>query len=179
MDAKLTIEEHPEGRLRIGISINLSEKETELTKAMGALAHVDSPKPFPSQAYLCADPAMKMTLGTPKWNGVPQKSYFLPNARRVLLNRSIAGKTHLRIPIPGNLDLGFIPAGDETRITAWWKETKAAITEELQGRLYGVKAKGATTSTPVKTRELGGETINLNPLDPSETNGVRRRCLDI
>jgi hypothetical protein len=178
MDTQLSIQDFSEGRKKISISISLSEDETKEMERKNCQRHIDSPCAFPTQTYQSPDPKIKTVVGIPKWNGTPYKTYFLQNARRVLLNRPIAGKTHTRIPFPGEFDLGFINPIDEDKIIKWWLQTKPHVINELKRLIFAVNAESSEFK-PSASKTIGAESVNLNPLNPAETGGVRKRCLDV
>jgi len=175
MEAKLTIQDYGPGRKKTTISIQLSPDEGKEADQKGKSYHVDSPLPIPCTMFANEDPAVKLVAGIPRWNGTAYKAYFLQSARRVLLNRPMPGKTYLRIPLPGTLELGFINAQDENRLLKWWEKTKTTITESLRAQLFNIDPQ--TAYKPTEVRSVGTET-QLNPLNPSETKGVRKRCID-
>lgn len=178
METKLEIQDYGEGRKKVTICIELSKEENHELDRKNLAKHADSETPIPCQFFQNENPEIKIAQGTPNWNSNPYKAYFLKTARRVLMNRAVPGKTLMRIPVPGTLELGYINKSEEEKLIKWWKETKKSITNQLQEKIYSVCAenKEFKAQTP---RVVDESKVNLNPLNPNEKGGIRKRCLDI
>lgn len=175
METQLEIHPHSGGRSRIHIKLQLSPQELEDLQQSQASRHTDSESPFPIQTFSSPNPQIRSVQGLPIVNGEPQKCFFLTSARRVLLNRPIPGKTHLRMPIPSEIDLGYINPHETERLTNWWKKTRGEIAQQLQKSLYHTNTPTFTSETPQTILEQN----NLNPIDPQENKGTRKRGLDV
>jgi hypothetical protein len=178
METKLEIQDFGEGRKKVTIFIDLSKEELDELERKRHPKHADSNLPIPCQFFQNENPEIKIAQGIPTWNSQPYKAYFLQTARRVLMNRGVAGKTLIRIPVPGKLELGYINKSEEEKLISWWKETKKAISTQLKEKIYSVSEE-AKAFKPQATRVVDESKINLNPLNPNEKGGVRKRCLDI
>jgi hypothetical protein len=178
MDTRLEIQNFGEGRKKVTICIELSEEENRELDRKTQTKHADSELPIPCQFFQNENPEIKIAQGTPNWNSKPYKAYFLKTARRVLMNRGVPGKTLIRIPIPGILELGYINKSEEEKLIKWWKETKKSITNQMQEKIYAVSSQQKEFK-PETPRVVDESKVNLNPLNPNEKGGVRKRCLDI
>jgi hypothetical protein len=178
METRLEIQDHGKGRKKVTIVVELSEEESKELERKKAQRHIDSPTPIPCHFFQNEDPEIKIARGMPLWNSVPYKSYFLKTARRALLNRGIAGKTNLRIPFPGEFDLGYINPTEEEKLVKWWSQTKASAIEQMREKIYSI-GKVKEEFKPSIKRTVDQESVNLNPLNPEEKGGMRKRCLDI
>jgi hypothetical protein len=177
METKLFLESFGQGRKKVCVSIELSPDETEALAKKICPRHTDSKLPVPCLFYLTPDPAVKVAKGSPTWEGTAYKAYFLQAARMVPLNRSLPGKTLVRFPFPGTIDFGHVNAGDEQRLLRWWQETKKTIAEDLREKIFSVgPAREQFTSSGEKT--VDAASVTLNPLNPNEKAGVRKRSLD-
>lgn len=178
METKLEIQNFGEGRKKVTICIDLSEEETKELERKNQARHADSELPIPCQFFQNENPEIKIAQGTPNWNSNPYKAYFLKTARRVLMNRGVPGKTLIRIPVPGVLELGYINSLEEEKLIKWWKETKKTITAQMKEKIYSVSEQNSEfkAQTP---RVVDESKVNLNPLNPNEKCGIRKRCLDV
>jgi hypothetical protein len=178
MDTKLEIQDFGEGRKKVTIAIELSDDEFKELERKNHPRHADSELPIPCQFFQNENPEIKIAQGVPIWNSSPYKAYFLKTARRVLMNRGVPGKTHIRIPVPGKLELGYINKSEEDKLVKWWLETKKTITQQMAEKIYSIRKENAEF-LPQAPRIVDESKINLNPLNPNEKGGVRKRCLDI
>lgn len=178
METKLEIQNFGEGRKKVTISIVLSQEELGELERKNHARHADGDLPIPCQFFQNENPEIKIAQGTPNWNGTPYKAYFLKTARRVLMNRGVPGKTLIRIPVPGILELGYINNSEEEKLIKWWKETKKSITSQMKEKIYSV-ATANNEFKPQASRIVDESNVNLNPLNPNEKSGIRKRCLDI
>jgi hypothetical protein len=178
METRLEIQDFGEGRKKVTICIDLSEEELKELERKNHARHADSELAIPCQFFQNENPEIKIAQGTPIWNSNPYKSYFLKTARRVLMNRGVPGKTLIRIPLPGKLELGYINKSEEEKLVKWWKETKKSITTQMQEKIYSISPENKTFA-PQTPRIVDESKVNLNPLNPNEKGGIRKRCLDI
>jgi hypothetical protein len=178
METKVDIQDHGCGRKKVSITIELSKEEMHELERKKCQRHVDSDLPIPCQFFQNEDPEVRIAQGVPIWNGNPYKSYFLKSARRVLMNRPTPGKTHLRIPVPGKFELGYINSQEEDKFIKWWQQTKVSIANQLKEKLFSVSPTQAQF-TPSAPRTVDETKVELNPLNPNEKGGLRKRCLDI
>lgn len=178
MDTKLEIQDFSEGRKKVTICIELSEEETKELERKNHPRHADSELPIPCQFFQNENPEIKIAQGTPDWNSKPYKAYFLQTSRRVLMNRGVPGKTLIRIPVPGILELGYINTSEEEKLIKWWMETKKSITTQMKEKIYSLSPENKEFK-PQTPRVVDESKINLNPLNPNEKGGLRKRCLDI
>lgn len=178
METKLEIQDFSEGRQKVTISIELSKEEIKELDRKKHTRHADSELPIPCQFFQNENPEIKIAQGTPNWNSKPYKAYFLKIARRVLMNRAVPGKTLIRIPVPGVLELGYINKSEEEKLIRWWKETKKTITNQMQEKIYSISPENKEFK-PQTPRVVDESKVNLNPLNPNEKGGLRKRCLDI
>jgi hypothetical protein len=178
MESRLEIQDYGSGRKKVTIVMTLSEEEKSELERKNSQRHIDSPNPIPCHFFQNEDPEIKIARGMPLWNNTPYKSYFLQTARRALLNRGIPGKTLLRIPFPGEVELGYINPNEETKLVKWWTETKKSAIDQMREKIYSV-GKVKSEFKPSEKRTVDQSTVNLNPLNPDEKGGMRKRCLDI
>lgn len=170
---------HPtSGRTKILLTLTLSADEIQAIEERALARHVDSTLPVPCQFYQDPNPAVRTIKGIPEFEGTQHKAFFLPKARTVMLNRPIPGKSHLRLTLPGTTDLGYINASDVERFRKWWDSTKEQIKDSLKERLFGVKAQKEETPIEVFNPVKLEETHQLNPIDPDEVAGIRKRGFD-
>jgi len=175
METQLEIRPHTGGRSQIVLQLKLSPEELEDLRSSQAPCHIDSETPFPIQTFSSPNPQIRAVQGLPTVNGEPQKCFFLASARRVLLNRSIPGKSHIRLPIPSEINLGYINPHESERLKKWWRDTRKFLTESLKKSVYQ-----ANTNTFVsEPSQKVSENNPLNPLNPQETKGTRKRGLDV
>ena len=177
METKLLLEAFGNGRKKVSVSIELAPDEREALEKKTCPRHTDSKLPVPCAFYLSPDPAVKVCKGSPTWEGNPYKAYFLKSARLVPLNRSIPGKTMVRFPFPGTVELGHVNPQEEAKVIAWWKETKKSITEDLRQKIFSVGPE-KPEFVPTGEKVVDATSVALNPIDPKEKAGVRKRCLE-
>lgn len=177
MKTKLTTVPHINGRTRIALEVELSEDEIEAAERRKCAMHFDSTDPVPCQFYQMPDPAINVVKGIPEYNGVPHKAYILGSARRVPLNRAIPRKTLLRIFVPGKLDLGYIQKNEVTLFENWWEKTAQALTTGLKSKFFEVNPEKAEIKEQTPKEKI--QEAKLNPMDPTEKNGVRKRGMEI
>lgn len=177
MESELLIQPHSTGRSKVCLKILLSDEENSQLERKLAPRHVDSQSPIPCQFYQNVDPAIKTIQGVAEFEGKIYKCYFLSSARRVLLNRPIVGRTHIRLPLNGILNLGYINKTDAEKFGKWWEKTQGEIKEFLTQSLYN-----ATNKTqgfePLAPMVIAKDSSNLNPISPEEAKGLRRRALE-
>jgi hypothetical protein len=178
METRLEIQDHGKGRKKVSIIIELSGEEIEEIERKKPQRHVDSELPIPCHFFQSEDPEVRIAQGMPQWNGQPFKSYFLKTARRAVLNRGIPGKTLIRLPFPGEIQLGYINQNEEEKLIKWWLETKKSLITQMREKIYSV-GKIKEEFKPQEKRTIDQSSINLNPLNPEEKGGMRKRCLDI
>jgi hypothetical protein len=178
METRLEIQDFGRGRKKVTIIVGLSEEECKELERKKSQRHVDSETPIPCHFFQHEDPEIKIARGMPLWNTTPYKSYFLKTARRAVLNRGIAGKTLMRIPFPGEFELGYINPTEEEKLVKWWAETKKSIIDQMREKIYAV-GKVKEEFKPSAKRTVDSSSVNLNPLNPEEKGGMRKRCLDI
>jgi len=178
METRLEIQDYGSGRKKVTVVVELSDEEKTELERKKAQRHIDSELPIPCHFFQTEDPEVKIARGMPLWNNVPYKSYFLKTARRALLNRGIAGKTHIRIPFPGEVELGYINPTEEEKLVKWWAETKKSAIDQMREKIYSV-GKIKEEFKPTEKRTVDQSSVNLNPLNPEEKGGMRKRCLDI
>lgn len=177
METELSIQPHTNGRSKVTLRVELNQEETlQMEKKMSA-RHADSSSPVPCLFYQETDPSVKTIKGIAEFNKKSYKCYFLISARRVLLNRPILGKTHMRIPLNGTLELGYINPQDEKRLGEWWKKTKEEIKKSLVEALYNSKSKDSSFAA-LDPISIAKEATALNPIDPNEVKGLRKRALE-
>lgn len=175
METKTLIQPYENGRTKVEIAIQLGEDEMKELDRKQCSRHLDVTKPIPCQFYQTANPAVRTIKGQPELNGQAIKAYVLPGARTVCLNRAIPGKTLLRITFPGRIMLGFANPQDIPRFKTWWKATEEQIKTDLKSRIFEVQT--TVDIKPLATEEKKSE-VQLNPIDPAEQFGVRRRSLE-
>lgn len=178
METRLEIQDYGAGRKKVSIKVDLSAEETQELERKRPQRHVDSELPMPCHFFQNEDPEVKIARGMPLWNNQPFKSYFLKTARRAVLNRGIPGKTLVRIPFPGEFELGYINPNEEDKLVKWWGETKKTLIDQMREKIYSV-GKIKDEFKPQEKRTIDQSSINLNPLNPEEKGGMRKRCLDI
>lgn len=175
METTLEILPHTKGRSLITLLINLSPDEMDALKKSGNASYTDSSLPFPCQMYASPDPSIKTIQGLPIVDGSPQRGYLLKNARSVLLNRPIPGRTLLRVLTPSTIELGYVSPMEVQRICTWWKTTSKEIAQSLQRNLYHHSE--IATFAPEEKKDIVHQKT-LNPINPLETKGSRKRGLD-